>query len=145
MGGQHGIEPDPSPVRRCPSHRADDAEVILGVIGPDGTLGHLQPPLAVTAARLGRLREAHGELLEATFRFAGPCHTSGCASWRGDHCGVVEEVLAEHPAMPDVSVTIGRRLPHCTIRPTCRWWAERGRAACDACPLVATAALREPA
>jgi hypothetical protein len=46
---------------------------------------------------------------------------------------VVARVLAEIAPPPDRA-----GLPPCAIRPTCRWHAERGAAACAVCDQVVT-------
>jgi hypothetical protein len=35
-----------------------------------------------------------------------------------------------------IAVALGAELPLCSIRRQCRWFAQRGVAACHACPLV---------
>lgn len=127
---------DVGPDCRCPSYAADNADVIIGVVGADGRVGVLASPIPATAQLRQRLRDtAPGEPLEARFRFSGTCQKSGCGSWRADHCGVIEDAIRDQ-SMP---VQIAARLPHCAIRSSCRWWSEHGRAACDVCPTISTA------
>jgi hypothetical protein len=49
---------------------------------------------------------------------------------------VIARVLDHLAATPEVMAEGG--LPPCLIRKTCRWFAERGAAACRACDLVVT-------
>jgi hypothetical protein len=123
---------DPAPL--CPSARCEPGSIVLGVVTPDGRVGYLRPEVRVdeefaAAARAGRQPEKR-------FRFAQPCVEGRCAYWTGSHCGVIENVLgsAEGAAAAGES----RPLPRCSIRPRCRWFAERGPRACRACPLVVT-------
>ena len=53
-------------------------------------------------------------------------HLLECESCRADF--EATEALA--------SVTAA--LPHCTLRPDCRWWRQEGRAACERCPQLVT-------
>jgi hypothetical protein len=123
---------------RCPSFQADRADSVVGVVGPDGVVGFLAPSIPVTPALLDGLRATvAGGRLEERYRFSGTCQQHACGSWRGDHCGVIEDVLGERAV--DVPVRLDGPLAHCAIRTTCRWWAEHGRSACQACPLVHTA------
>jgi hypothetical protein len=97
----------------------------------DGTLGYVQPPTRVDADFVVRA-EALGRP-ESRFRFSVPCIEGGCPQWTGSGCGVVDEVL-EHEQPPE-AIQLAR-LPKCGIRSSCRWYAQRGAAACGVCPLV---------
>ena len=70
---------------------------------------------------------------ERRFRFAGPCVEDGCPQWTGAGCAIAdmaaEVVNIGFPASP-------RQLPACSIRHSCRWYFQRGPAACAACPLI---------
>jgi len=112
----------------CPSSRLErpDAKV-LGVLGEDGRLQFLAEPRPVTpefAAAAQRGRDPH-----LRFRFTSACGQSACGSWKDGGCGIAEiEVAALEPdAGP---------LPECAIRPQCRWYQQRGDAACRVCPQV---------
>jgi hypothetical protein len=73
------------------------------------------------------------EPVESTeaFRFAAPCAEGGCRHFDGSTCRLGLKLAEPVPTTID-------RLPACRIRPRCRWWHERGRAACLRCPLVVT-------
>jgi len=91
----------------------------------------LRTPRAVDEGFIARARETGPP--EAGMRFANACVKGACAQWADHHCGVIERVLAHlgTPPAPDA-------LPPCLIRATCRWFAERGGAACGVCDLVVT-------
>lgn len=74
-----------------------------------------------------------GRSPEARFRFSSPCVRAACKQWTGGGCGVIDAVL-EHAPSPAVDTP----LPRCSIRPSCRWFAQRGGAACAVCPDVVT-------
>lgn len=118
----------------CPSGRCAEGSVVLGVIGEDGTVGYVRPQVVVDAEFV-RAASA-GRRPEKRLRFAQPCIESGCGHWIGNQCAVVEKMTelqrtALIPAGDD-------SLPHCTIRSRCRWFSQRGRAACDVCRYVIT-------
>jgi hypothetical protein len=65
------------------------------------------------------------------FRFAATCRTSACTHFQGGACQLAArsvEILSE------VSVA----LPHCAIRPACRWFRQEGPAICRRCPQIVT-------
>lgn len=117
----------------CPSAPATEGAILLGVVGADGAIGYLQPPLTVDADFLERA--AHGRPAEERFRFSSPCVEASCGYWTGTSCGVIEQVLARQGAheLPQAAA-----LPHCSIRRSCRWFAQSGPRACSACPYVVT-------
>src|SRR5262249_57564945 len=66
------------------------------------------------------------------FRFSAPGVEAGCPQWTGHSCAVIEKVIEEEqPAQLESG-----RLPQCAIRRDCRWFAQRGAAACAVCPRV---------
>jgi hypothetical protein len=114
----------------CPSYRCEDGALLLGVVQPAGVVNLLNEPIAIDGTFVQTARQ--GRSPEARFRFAGPCHQCACRQWAGGRCGVIDKVLKSR-SEPDVS-----RLPDCSIRPACRWFLQRGAAACHACPEVVT-------
>ncbi|MDG4792944.1 hypothetical protein [Micromonospora sp. WMMD1082] len=121
------------PERMCPSTPADNATVFLGMITPAGRVAYVTPAMpaevAVTAAA-----EADAPV-EARYRLAGPCVTSRCGFWTGEHCGLGERLAASYA---EIAGEPEADLPRCAIRRTCRWFAEQGSAACAACAHVVT-------
>jgi hypothetical protein len=117
--------------RTCPSARAEPGALLLGVIGATGRMKPLRTAMTVDAGFIAKARENGAP--EARMRFANACVKGACAQWTGQHCGVIERVLGHLglPPAPDA-------LPPCLIRATCRWFAERGGAACGVCDQVVT-------
>ena len=70
---------------------------------------------------------------ERRFRFANKCVECGCKQWSNGRCGVIDAVMAYRPEESQTT-----ELPKCSIRETCRWFAQAGRAACMICPLIVT-------
>lgn len=113
----------------CPSARCEPGAKLIGIVQENGRVAFLTPPLPVTeeAAQVARA----GRAPERRFRFAQPCVEEGCRHWTGQRCGVVDAAL-------ELEETEAGRLPRCGIRPSCRWFAQSGAAACRVCPYVIT-------
>jgi hypothetical protein len=132
--------------KTCPSALCEEDALLLGVVTPDGTVAYVQPPTRVSAEFVGRAR-ALGHP-ERRFRFAGRCVEAGCPQWTGRGCGVVDIAIGAAPTEPAPpgagprepggpdSAAARPALPACVIRRSCRWYAQRGAAACAVCPLV---------
>ncbi len=116
----------------CPSAPSDGEDCkVFGIVGgtPDkpqvSYLGKgvevppeaLTPPPGIAPTRI--------------FRFSGGCVASGCSQFSGGQCQLGKKV--ERFLEPVVD-----QLPACTIRATCRWYAENGRSICFKCPQVIT-------
>ncbi|MFB9850200.1 hypothetical protein ACFFMR_07385 [Micromonospora andamanensis] len=129
-----GVPVATGPVERmCPSTPASNATVFLGMITPAGRVAYVTPALP---AEVAVAAAAEAEVpVEARYRLAGPCVTSRCGFWTGDHCGLGERLVTSY------AQTVGEpevELPRCAIRRTCRWFAEQGPPACVACAHVVT-------
>jgi hypothetical protein len=134
-GAAHEATPsgnsDVEAAKACPSGRCEEGALLLGVMTPQGTLAYVQPPTHVNADFVERAK-AMGRP-ESRFRFSVSCIEGGCPQWTGKGCAVIDKVLEEEkPVAPPES----GGLPRCAIRRTCRWFAQRGPAACGVCPLV---------
>jgi hypothetical protein len=122
--------------RTCPSAPCAPGSALIGLVRSDGTIGYVRPALPVTDDFLERVRT--GGTPGARFRFAAPCVEDGCVHWDEEGCGVIRTVLETVGASEDPAP-----LPRCAIRAACRWFAQEGRAACGACPLVLTSERRD--
>lgn len=116
----------------CPSAPAELGALLLGMVGPAGRVVPLRTALTVDGDFVAAAAAAGPP--EARMRFAGACREGGCAQWTGDRCGVIARVL-DHLCPPESPAAA---LPPCLIRATCRWFSERGPAACGVCDLVVT-------
>jgi hypothetical protein len=125
----------------CPSAPAEPGVILLGIKGAEGRIVPMRTAMKVDREFLDAAAQAGPP--EARMRFAAPCQKGACAQWTGTHCGVAARVLEHMAAHPDLLRSDG--VQPCLIRATCRWFAERGAAACQACDLVVTdqAALAE--
>jgi hypothetical protein len=131
MASEQQRREDPGEQLACPSAPGLPGSSLLAIIGSDGRLAHLSPPIPVDEAFVAAAAR-HGAP-EARMRFTAPCLKEGCAQWTGSSCGVIEQVLATgaHADQPT-------KLPRCAIRSGCRWYRQEGGEACRACPLVLT-------
>ena len=116
----------------CPSAQPDmEGAVVFGVIGgtpEEPVVGYLTEPQPVTLDLL-----ALAEPVEPTevFRFGAPCAESSCQHYAAGECQLGRKLSEDVPVAAD-------RVPPCQLRPRCRWWQERGPAACMRCPMVVT-------
>jgi hypothetical protein len=114
----------------CPSARCEEGARLLGIVGSDGRVGFLVPPLPVDAEFV---RHAHeGRSPERRFRFAAACVEDRCGYWTGERCGVVDAAVS---TLKDQGVPSPRP---CGIRASCRWFSQHGVDACQVCPLIVT-------
>ena len=108
---------------------------MLGVRTESGRLAYLHPPVPVDADFAAR--ESAAGHPERRYRFAGPCLEGGCPQWTGTRCAVADMVTGRAAGPVDLGLpAISRRLPACSIRQSCRWFFQRGPAACAVCPLI---------
>ena len=106
-------------------------------MGPDGKLIYREALTRVDKEFVGIAGQ--GRAPEKRFRFAHKCVERGCKQWAEGKCGIIDAVLAHHTrpeSKPD-------QLPQCAIRPACRWFAQRGAAACAICPEIITDARED--
>jgi hypothetical protein len=129
-----------APRMLCPSARCTSGAILLGIVMPDGRVAFPQERLVIDETFVETAHQ--GRPPEQRFRFSSPCVESGCCQWTGSRCGIIDEVLEVHAPTHD------KALPACSIRSTCRWFAQAGPAACRVCPDIVTdqrAAASEPA
>lgn len=119
----------------CPSARAEEGALLLGVVGPDQAVRMLADPEPLTP----ELTEAVAAVSEPEkqFRFANRCVKSGCNQWHDGRCGVIDLVMSFNQHLPQPAA-----LPPCAIRSQCRWHKQAGAAACTVCPFIVTDATK---
>ncbi len=123
----------------CPSAPASVGAKLIGIVQENGRVGIFGKSLTVNEDFLDKAR--CGRAPEKRFRFASPCLQDGCKQWSDGQCGVIRRVQkalgGDKLGEPEEV-----RLQPCAIRGYCRWFAERGRSACRACPEVVTDTLQ---
>ncbi|MFE9424843.1 hypothetical protein ACFYNO_17930 [Kitasatospora sp. NPDC006697] len=120
--------------RTCPSGACGrDGAAVLGMMTGSGRLAYLPVPVPVDPAFAARLMA--GGRPESRFRFSQPCAENGCPQWTGEGCGVIDH-LVEDGAAAEGPADGATALPLCGIRASCRWFSQRGAAACSVCPSV---------
>jgi hypothetical protein len=112
----------------CPSAPPSPGALLLAITGLDGRPAYLPRPLPVDDAFVTAL-DGQADV-DQRFRFSAPCIESRCAHWLEGQCSIPGK-LASDPA-----VAVAADLPRCSIRRSCRWFAQRGVDACRRCPGV---------
>jgi hypothetical protein len=97
----------------CPSAPLETATHLIGLVRPDGRIAFISPPLVVTDEVVA-------------------------AQWTGGRCSVADVVADELAPVVAAEGRDAGPLRSCGLRRSCRWFAQRGAAACRACPLVVT-------
>jgi hypothetical protein len=96
----------------------------------DGRVGYISTRILIDREFV----EAAGAEATKRFRFSNRCIEESCQQWSGSRCSLGDAV-AEHP---EPERAPGSPLPHCAIRPQCRWHRQVGADACRSCALVIT-------
>jgi hypothetical protein len=116
----------------CPSARPEmEDSVVFGVIvgtSEEPRLAHLVKPQPVTHELLAL---ADPVAPTEIFRFAASCAGNGCQHFDGAKCRLATRIVENLP-------TVSEELPPCSIRSSCRWWQQEGKAACMRCPQIVT-------
>lgn len=116
----------------CPSARPESVDsLVFGVVS--GTVAeprviYLKQPQPLTDELIAK---ASPITPSEIFRTAAPCATKSCQHFHGQDCRLAMRIVEN---LPVVEV----ELPPCSIRRTCRWWQQEGKAACMRCPQVIT-------
>jgi len=119
-------------LRTCPSAPCEVDSIMLGVRTGSGRLAYINPPVRVTDEVFVELRRSE-VAPERRFRFASTCTEADCGHWTGRACGLSDLLVDSEAVLAE-----GDTLPACSIRSSCRWFFQNGRAACRVCPLVVT-------
>ena len=123
----------PAPSRfSCPSAQPDQAEArVIGVVSGTADaprIAYLKAEAVVPAAEVSM----QGDLsVSEVFRLAARCEEHRCSQFADGRCSLGERIVQGTDAVVDA-------LPPCTIRASCRWFAEQGEPACLRCPQVVT-------
>ena len=122
------------PETTCPSAPPEPGSALLGVVTGPGKVAYLKPAIPATQEMIDRFA-ASDIPVENRMRFSGPCMEHNCVQWSGrpgaGHCGLIDHAL-EALSISEPAAN----LPHCAIRATCRWFAQRKAVACAACPEI---------
>lgn len=117
----------------CPSAPAEPGAGLLGVLATDGKIHNLRTLMPVDEDFLTAVRIRGAP--EERMRFSSRCQTLGCSQWTGTRCGVIDRAMKEMEVSGAPPTT---KLPPCSIRGTCRWFAQNGAKACPTCAFIVT-------
>jgi hypothetical protein len=112
--------------RICPSGRCQAGSALLGILGPGGSVIFTPGLPALDEVQAAQFAQKGGS---SSFRFSESCQDSRCLNWQNERCEVASAAVIRNDDLPT-------NLPACGIRARCRWFAQEGRAACGACPMV---------
>jgi hypothetical protein len=111
---------------------------MLAIRMPDGRMAFLTQPIPVTK-EVAQAASEGPRSPESRFRFGSRCVQKACGQWTGSRCGIIDEVLDQSNPLNRLEDDGSEpELPRCGIRPSCRWFAQAGPAACGVCPDVIT-------
>ena len=124
--------PDRTDTYSCPSAQPDTPEArVFGVVLGDvdePRVAYLEKGVTVAPETLEALG---GVAPTRVLRFAGTCANGACGQFKDGGCRLGKDILARLAPATD-------RIPACTIRATCRWFAENGPPVCLRCARVVT-------
>jgi hypothetical protein len=116
----------------CPSARGHPgASVLIGVVGGTPEAPRVTPTEVALDVTPELLEMASPVSPSEVFRFAAKCQGCACPHFSNDACQLAVrsvEILSE----------VTDKLPHCAIRPQCRWFRQEGPAICLRCPQIVT-------
>lgn len=122
----------------CPSAPPDaEGARVFGVVLGDAEnprVAYLEKRVLVPPQTLDAL---DGVSPTRVFRFSGKCVEGACAQFKDGACRLGQQVLRRLGPAAD-------QTPACTVRATCRWFAENGAEVCLRCPRVVTTAIDDP-
>ncbi|MEO6902626.1 MAG: hypothetical protein ABI315_05675 [Bacteroidia bacterium] len=121
----------------CPSSRATQVSSLLGIRQEDGTIAILPQVLPVDSNFI-QIGQQDPVPLEQRFRFTNKCVENGCKQWTGKGCGVVDGIIQSIDQIKNTNILVP-----CSIRPSCRWFLQKGDQACRICPYVLTEITEE--
>ena len=118
----------------CPSAPPEPGSALLGIVTAPGQVAYLNPGIPATQEMIDSLAKS-GIAIENRLRFSGGCMEHHCVQWAGKpgagRCGLIDHALEALSTAESLAT-----LPHCSIRGTCRWFAQHKRAACAVCPEI---------
>ncbi len=117
---------------RCPSAQPGMPDlVVLGIVAGEPDRPEVTYVRDIVPATADILQMAGPVAPTEVFRLAGRCAQQSCIHFSGSKCNLSSRIVE---MLPEVTAS----LPPCTIRQTCRWYGQEGRAACHRCPQIVT-------
>jgi len=126
---------------RCPSSDCHPGAVLIGIILPGGRVAMAADEIIVDEEFV-RIAREQPRPPEQRFRFSTTCVQGACRQWNNQldgvgGCSLIDRLMASFKEERGTVVS-DDSLPSCSIRDECRWFKQRGGAACAICPDVVT-------
>jgi hypothetical protein len=132
MPRRHAPTGDTPPDLLCPSARGQPgASLLIGVVGGTPEAPRITPTEVALEVTPELLALADPVTPTEVFRFASSCQGCACPHFSNDACQLAVRSVEVLSAVTD-------KLPHCAIRPQCRWFRQEGPAICRRCPQIIT-------
>jgi hypothetical protein len=127
---------------RCPSSDCHAGAVLIGIVLPGGRVAMAADEIIVDEEFV-RIAREQPRPPEQRFRFSTTCVKSGCRQWDNrldgvGGCSLIDRLMDAFKEERGTIETEESSLPKCSIRDECRWYKQRGGAACSICPDVVT-------
>lgn len=111
----------------CPSSEPKVGAELLGVVLGEGKAAIL--PSTIPLDHTFFAKGAEVGPLDERFKFANRCAKNGCDKWTGERCGLIDKLVETDRRRAEAP-------EQCSIRTSCRWYSQHGRAACEICPTI---------
>ncbi len=113
----------------CPSYFCKPGAQLFGIVNEVGRINYLRAPLEIDETFVSEAQK--GRDPEKRFRFAGACVKNGCKNWNESSakCTLIDTII-------EAFDNTGKELNNCSIRNSCRWYAQEGRMACANCSQI---------
>ncbi|WP_323120841.1 hypothetical protein [Burkholderia alba] len=121
----------------CPSSQPGPGSRVIGVVLVVEKEQRIAP--LKQAVPLEQIAHLVPDSVPATeiVRLASPCQTERCQHYLDEKCSLASRIVK---ALPEVV----NKLPHCSVRKSCRWWFQEGMHACMRCPQIVTEPFTYP-
>ncbi|WP_400071538.1 hypothetical protein [Zobellia russellii] len=115
----------------CPSSPPMPNSKLLGVFNEETNRMEILPEPVPVDEDIRKELERFGDKTMKTVRLTNTCATKACGQWDGHKCTLIGGILEKIEEKKRE-----KGLQDCSIRPTCRWYAQEKEEACKVCTLV---------
>jgi hypothetical protein len=104
---------------------------VFGLIDGDAAESRIAYLSRDSVVELSRVAALGDVAPTEVFRFSAKCEEHRCSHFDGNICTLASRLRGVLEPVVD-------SLPACTVRASCRWYAEQGREICLRCPQIVT-------